>query len=174
MKADEPHQIAQRVGANIRRLREMRRWTVEHFAYLTGLSAVYVGLIERGRREPSLAAIEIIAEALSVPIGDLFGSREVMSEQAIHAAMLFKRAPSDGRAALLLVLLNQPQENKARPVHGKKPFRETDPEVVEFARLFETASDDLRCAVLILLMRLQPSGSAPRPPKPPEPPDECA
>lgn len=174
MKPDEPHQIAQRVGANIRRLREMRRWTVEHFAYLTGLSAAYVGLIERGQREPSLAAIEIVAEALSVPIGDLFGSREVMSKEAIHAAMLFKRAPCDSRTALSMVLLNQPDEYQTRPVHGKKPFRETDPEIVEFARLFETASDDLRCAVLVLLMRLQPSESAPRPPKPPEPPDECA
>lgn len=53
-------------GRNVRRFREARNLTIEQLAHDTKLSYSYVGEIERGRRNPSLAVVERIASALEI------------------------------------------------------------------------------------------------------------
>ena len=59
-------------GARVRSLRSGRDWSQEEFAARCGLHRTYIGSIERGEQNVSLANIEKIARALGVPIRNLF------------------------------------------------------------------------------------------------------
>jgi transcriptional regulator with XRE-family HTH domain len=45
--------------------------TQEQFALVCGLHKNYIGMVERGERNPSLINIEIIAKGLELSISDL-------------------------------------------------------------------------------------------------------
>ena len=57
---------------NLRRKRHDRHMTQEELAERAGLSARYVGAIERGDVSASVTVLGQIAEALGVEPGDLF------------------------------------------------------------------------------------------------------
>lgn len=59
-------------GANIRRIRKQRGFSQEELAHRSGLHRTYIGGIERGERNPSLANIVAIANGLSCKAEDLF------------------------------------------------------------------------------------------------------
>ena len=60
-------------GDRLRVLRKERGHSQEGFALLVDLDRTYIGGIERGERNPGLKVIIRIAEALKVPVSDLFG-----------------------------------------------------------------------------------------------------
>ena len=62
----------QALGANIRKLRKGRKVSQERLAEIIGASRVHVGYVEQGKRTPSLDLLLDIAEALDVPMRDLF------------------------------------------------------------------------------------------------------
>jgi len=59
------------VGAKIRELRQVQRWTQEEFAHRSGLHRADVGAIERGERNMTLRTMRTIADTLGVGIADL-------------------------------------------------------------------------------------------------------
>ena len=61
----------QRLARNLRLLRVMRGWSQEQFALAAGLDRTYVGALERGERNPTLANVEKLAEALGVEVREL-------------------------------------------------------------------------------------------------------
>ncbi len=63
--------IRQRLGQNVRRLREAQGWSQEDYADRAGIHRTYVSDIERGRRNPTLTVIEKLALPLDVMPGDL-------------------------------------------------------------------------------------------------------
>ena len=56
-----------------RRLRRGRQWTSQKLAECADLPRGYVADIEGGRRNPSLRSLLRAANALGVPVQDLFG-----------------------------------------------------------------------------------------------------
>lgn len=64
--------INERVGLNIRKIREDRGISQEKLAELADLHRAYIGQIERGEKNIGLKNLEKIAKALSVKIKDLF------------------------------------------------------------------------------------------------------
>ncbi|WP_092359852.1 helix-turn-helix domain-containing protein [Collimonas sp. OK242] len=58
-------------GERIRKLRKDRGLSQDGFADLCGFDRTYISGIERGRRNPSLLAIEALANALSVTVAEL-------------------------------------------------------------------------------------------------------
>ncbi|MCS6625437.1 helix-turn-helix domain-containing protein [Roseibacterium beibuensis] len=62
----------QRVGANIRRLRQARKLSQEALAHEAGMAMRYLAGIERGEENPSLAFLVKIADALGVVPAALF------------------------------------------------------------------------------------------------------
>jgi transcriptional regulator with XRE-family HTH domain len=61
----------EKFGATVRRLREARGLTQEALAEAAGISATYVGFIERGDSIPTLSVILQVAAALSVRPAEL-------------------------------------------------------------------------------------------------------
>jgi transcriptional regulator with XRE-family HTH domain len=61
-----------RFGVHVRKLRTSQGWSQEEFAARCGLHRTYIGSIERGEQNISLANIEKVARALGVSIQDLF------------------------------------------------------------------------------------------------------
>lgn len=56
--------LRQIFGRNVRRARQERGLTIEALSDAAGLSYSYVGELERGRRNPTLAVVEALAAAL--------------------------------------------------------------------------------------------------------------
>jgi transcriptional regulator with XRE-family HTH domain len=63
--------LRETVATNVRRLRNARGWTQEDLADRVGLSARYVGQIERSQASMSITVLGRLADALSVEAADL-------------------------------------------------------------------------------------------------------
>lgn len=63
--------LAQTFGRNVRQQRQDRQVTLEALADQVGLSYSYLGEIERGKRNPTLAVVERLANALKIDPRDL-------------------------------------------------------------------------------------------------------
>jgi transcriptional regulator with XRE-family HTH domain len=59
------------VAENLRRLRLERKWSQEICAEKCGLHRTYIGAVERGERNITLATLDSIAQALRVSPIDL-------------------------------------------------------------------------------------------------------
>lgn len=59
-------------GRRLQRVRKRMGLTQEQLADKTRLSTTFVGLVETGRRRPSLKSLQKIADALGVSIKELF------------------------------------------------------------------------------------------------------
>jgi transcriptional regulator with XRE-family HTH domain len=58
-------------GKRVKELRLEKGYTQERFADICGLHKNYIGMVERGERNPSLINIEIIAEGFGISISEL-------------------------------------------------------------------------------------------------------
>jgi transcriptional regulator with XRE-family HTH domain len=63
--------LRETVATNVRRLRNARGWTQEDLADRVGLSARYVGQIERSQASMSITVLGRLADAFSVEAADL-------------------------------------------------------------------------------------------------------
>jgi transcriptional regulator with XRE-family HTH domain len=63
--------ILKHFGSRLKQLRQEKGLTQEQFAKECGLHKNYIGMIERGERNPSLLNIEIIAKGLEISLSDL-------------------------------------------------------------------------------------------------------
>jgi transcriptional regulator with XRE-family HTH domain len=65
-------EICVRFGKRIRALRKERGWTQIDLAVHTGVGRVFISDVERGKKEPCLRTIEILAIAFEMTIPQLF------------------------------------------------------------------------------------------------------
>ena len=63
--------ILTQFGKRVKELRSEKKLTQEKFAQKTGLHKNYIGMVERGERNPSLINIQLIAYGLEITISDL-------------------------------------------------------------------------------------------------------
>jgi transcriptional regulator with XRE-family HTH domain len=75
-RLDSPHRnpLLERFGRAVRHQREKRGLTREAVAAGSGLSAVYIGNIERGEVNPTLITQERLARGLGVPLERIVAS----------------------------------------------------------------------------------------------------
>jgi transcriptional regulator with XRE-family HTH domain len=70
------------LGARLRVLRQSREMTLDALAEATGLDKGYLSRLERGMKNPSIATVLRLSEALEVPVAELFGER--LAEHAVR------------------------------------------------------------------------------------------
>ena len=58
--------VCQRVGSNLRRVREAQSISQEELADRAGLHRTYISGVERGVRNPTVTVLEKIAKALKI------------------------------------------------------------------------------------------------------------
>lgn len=91
-----PSSLLESLGRAIRRLREKTGVSQERFASKIGVHRTYMGHLERGTANPTVRTLQLIAEGLSISVGELLTIAE--SEGADRAAPLRRVAePSDRR-----------------------------------------------------------------------------
>lgn len=59
-------------GQRVRMLRKSKNLSQEQLAEMTGFHRNYIGMIERGERNPALVNIEVFANAFEISLIDLF------------------------------------------------------------------------------------------------------
>ena len=64
--------ITKKLGKRIAKLRKDRNWSQIEYASRCGISANYIGNIERGEYNPTIIVIEKLALGLDVTISELF------------------------------------------------------------------------------------------------------
>lgn len=69
--------ICHAFGAAVRNRRTFKKMSQEALAEKAGLHSTYVGLIERGKRTPTLRAAQALAKALGMPLSKLIVSAEL-------------------------------------------------------------------------------------------------
>ena len=63
--------LIEEFGKRIRQLRTERNLSQEEFSFLTGFHRTYIGMVERGERNISLANIGVFAKAFEMSVSEL-------------------------------------------------------------------------------------------------------
>lgn len=109
-----------RLGARLRALRRARGFTQERLAERAGLSYKFVGEIERGQGNPTLATLVALAEALDVDVVDLFGPAETR-QAPLEVYTIPGRQLARVREAV--ARLEEFLEETGRPAASRRPVR---------------------------------------------------
>lgn len=64
--------INKQLGMRIKYLRGQKRWSQEDLALEAGINKNYLSDLERGTRNPTVKALEKIANALGINLSELF------------------------------------------------------------------------------------------------------
>lgn len=100
MPADSSHQVGQSVGARLRTARLAKKYTQQQLAR-PDFSVSYISAIERGQIQPSLRALEILAQRLELSTTDLLPEHPTLANVAPAEAGL-EALSSDERELVLL------------------------------------------------------------------------
>lgn len=63
--------IHERLAHNLRRLRQLKGWSQEEFAFRADIHRTYVSDLERCARNPTITVVDKLAQALGVKLGEL-------------------------------------------------------------------------------------------------------
>lgn len=63
--------VCAKFGVRLRRLRQQRGWTQTELAVHLGMDRSFLSDLERGRREPCLRTLEVIAQGFEVTLSQL-------------------------------------------------------------------------------------------------------
>ncbi len=64
--------LAELLGKKLKEIRESKNLTQQDFAEICDMHPTTIGMIEIGKRKPSLRAIEVFVEKLNIDYSDLF------------------------------------------------------------------------------------------------------
>ena len=70
--ANQERRVLKTIGKTIKKVRLARGWSQMYLAAEASLDKSYIGAIERAEVNPSIKKIARIADALGVPIGEIF------------------------------------------------------------------------------------------------------
>ena len=77
--------------ARLRRLRRERGWTLEQLAAATDLSKAYIARLESGDRQPSLAALMMLAQAFGLSVSQILDEESPPDDVVVRAGTFTER-----------------------------------------------------------------------------------
>jgi transcriptional regulator with XRE-family HTH domain len=107
-----------RLGARVREIREEQHKTQEAVAERAGLSAKFIGEVERGRANASVDTLEKLAHGLGVQVGDLFPVLGAPYPQHVRDAPLVRELAASLES--ILARLNRPKREPVPRQRSKK------------------------------------------------------
>lgn len=111
--------IKRLVGVNIRAARKAKGLTQFQLAEQSGLSVDFVGKVERGTTSPSIESLKHIADALSVPLRDLFEGEAFPTKEALVHLNRLCREREDAEIELILgiaqLIFERPRDRSRTP-----------------------------------------------------------
>ena len=78
--------------------------TIEQLAERAGMSANYLGAVERGTVNPSVSTIRALAQGLGVAPGELVGEVQPLSPTALELAQMFEHLSNEMKRIVLELL----------------------------------------------------------------------
>ena len=104
----EHPELAPQIGERIRRIRKKEGLSLEGLALRCDMNPAYVGHIERGMRNPTLATLERICKGLGIRVEDLFKGLDVpvdMESAAVRhlSSMVSEMTPEQTQRFLHIV-----------------------------------------------------------------------
>ena len=112
--------IRVRFGLALRECRNRQRLTQEQLAERCGLSQKFIGEIERGVANPTIATVDRIANSLAVEVSALFGTQEPPRDDHYRISKRDLQSVREAAASLDAVMQQFPT-NPA--VHYRQPRR---------------------------------------------------
>ncbi len=100
------------VGSKIRKLRKEQNLTLEELSKKTGLSLSYISLIERGLKNPSLKALEKIAEFFGINPAIFFVDEGNVEEKENIEVFLRTNTKLDEEERKMIIQLIESLERK--------------------------------------------------------------
>ncbi len=100
------------IGSKIRKLRKEKKLTLEELSKKTGLSLSYISLIERGLKNPSLKALEKIAECFGINPAMLFLNEGNIEEKENIEVFLRTNTKLDEKERKMIIQLIESLERK--------------------------------------------------------------
>jgi len=64
--------ICNALGKRVRKLRKEKGWNQTYLSVHTGISLTFISEIERGKKEPCLRLVEVLANGFGLSISQLF------------------------------------------------------------------------------------------------------
>ncbi len=74
------------LGERIRKLRAEQGYSQERFAEVCGVHRTYMGHLERGEKNVSLASLAKVADALAITLSELFSGVQQQAPSAVNRA----------------------------------------------------------------------------------------
>ncbi len=120
-------ELLQNLGRRIRDLRSQRGWSQEKFSEICAVHRTWMGQIERGRNI-SIRTLANIAQALEVPLAELFVGIDAVAEAVPRPV----RVPKTGQQTVVALLeelraeraiLREAVETLRKVALGKKPMQ---------------------------------------------------
>ena len=94
------------IGRAIRLCRSQKGWTQAELSKRTGITASHLSMMERNERDPSMAAMQSLANAFGMPLNvlvflaaekeELAGMTEELKEKLSRAALELLKLPTPG------------------------------------------------------------------------------
>lgn len=92
----DPDELKLIVGRRVAELRVQRRWTQEVLAEKAQVSGRYVQFVEGGTQNLTIETLATLANALRVPVRDLFDRPRSWKTERIPRSRYRKRPPKKG------------------------------------------------------------------------------
>ena len=94
------------VGERIKKARKAVGLTQVELAKKISMSQSYIADMERNRHNPSLAALQLIADALHVDIAEFVGDSTIVQETGlandeIHLVMMYRNMSADDKSLIM-------------------------------------------------------------------------
>ena len=98
LRQDKERNLEVAIGKEVRAFRQNQRITVKELSEQTGLSVGMLSKIENGVTSPSLTTLQLLANALSVPLcfGGLKRRAKRCTPKRVRASKLYVKAPGRG------------------------------------------------------------------------------